>query len=176
MRSNIDMIEFLAWGYMSVRRLPPLCNSSAVCVWLPFFEARSGYQRPASQLPVRLGQSLEMRGVAATAVLALAAGCCAYPHSSKQVGTLQEPPPPTTFRPPLSFANEGGPEDCSEPDTFSGIFPRSSFGGFCCVFCPDNEGNRDALVCCPTIDEHRQEVSASPHPKHNPMPCPRLRS
>ena len=172
----MDMIEFLAWGYCgncSLRRFPPLCNSP---VWLPF-RARCGVgSRPASQLPVRLGQSLEMRGVAATAVLALAAGCCAYPHSSKQVGTLQEPPPPTTFRPPLAFANEGGPEDCSEPDTFSGIFPRSSFGGFCCVFCPDNEGNRDALVCCPTIDEHRQEVSASPHPKHNPMPCPRLRS
>ena len=99
-----------------------------------------------------------MQGVAATAVLALAAGCCAYPHSSRQVGNLQEPPPPTTFRPPLAFANEGSPEDCDEPDTFSGIFPRSSFGGFCCVFCPDNEGNIDALICCPTIDEHRQEV------------------
>ena len=171
-------LNYLLLGLMwdlSVRCFPPLCNSVFSAVWLPFAE-RSWYQRPASQLPVRLGQSLEMRGVAATAVLALAAGCCAYPHSSKQVGTLQEPPPPTTFRPPLAFANEGSPEDCSEPDTFSGIFPRSSFGGFCCVFCPDNEGNRDALVCCPTIDEHRQEVSASPHPKHNPMPCPRLRS
>ena len=175
MPSNIDMIEFLAWGCCgtsSVRRFPPSATLRSGC-----HSGRGAwYQRPASQLPLRLGQSLEMRGVAATAVLALAVGCCAYPHSSKQVGTLQEPPPPTTFRPPLAFANEGGPEDCSEPDTFSGIFPRSSFGGFCCVFCPDNEGNRDALVCCPTIDEHRQEVSASPHPKHNPMPCPRLRS
>ena len=117
-----------------------------------------------------------MRGVAATAMLALAAGCFAYPHDSKHAATLQQPPPqPLTFTDGPTFANDGNTDDCTEPDSFSGVFPRSSFGGFCCLFCADKEGNRDALICCPTIDQHGHKVSASPHPKHNPHPAPTSR-
>jgi len=101
-----------------------------------------------------------MRGVAATAVLALAAGCFAYPHDSKHAATLQQPPPqPLTFTDGPTFANDGNTDDCTEPDSFSGVFPRSSFGGFCCLFCADKEGNRDALICCPTIDQHGHKIT-----------------
>ena len=106
-----------------------------------------------------------MRGVAATAVLALAAGCGAYPHSSRQAGTLQQQPLP------LTSAKAGNPDDCTEPDSFAGVFPRSSLGGFCCLFCDDDEGNRDALICCPSVDQHGQVVSASPDPKRSPCPA-----
>ena len=106
-----------------------------------------------------------LRGVTATAVLALTAGCFAYPHTSKRAASLIQ----ESARP-----NQNGPNHCSEVDSFSGVFPRSSFGGFCCVFCPDVEGAINAMICCPTRDSTGEDVSASPYPKHNA--CPRMMS
>ena len=95
-----------------------------------------------------------MRGVTTTAVLALAAGCFAYPlTSSRQVeqeeqvcGTI--PPEKTKW----------------------GIQPQASFGGHCCEVC--SEGR---YICCPTVDTKTGEpVSARPdlssHTPHSLAP------
>ena len=99
---------------------------------------------PGAGVPAGATATEGMRGVSTTAVLALAAGCFAYPLTSSRQGAQE-----------VKVCSGIAPQT-----TRWGIQPQSSFGGHCCSTCSEGK-----YVCCPTIDTVTGEVvSARPDP------------